>query len=213
MFKEKGFAPIIILVGILVIVAVVGGVYYLGVHRSYAPVSTPNPEVTSTLQPSSVSQTTPTPDVTSTPNPTANWQTYTDTQNGFSIKYPTDWYTAKSTNSSNELVGAYFSPNNVPIPNQGMEVTLFPNKDGLTLSDYIVQNYIPKGNFKYVQTNLDNNPAIDLDGSLLAIPGVGSHGLFTIKNGVVYELDWHPTTLPNDDQLRQEMLSTFKFTQ
>jgi hypothetical protein len=55
---QKGQLPIFILVGILVIVAVAGGAYYLG--RSTSPKPSPTPVVTSTP--------TPSPDTSPTPN-------------------------------------------------------------------------------------------------------------------------------------------------
>lgn len=67
--KQKGFAPIIILV--LIALAVVG---YFG-YKNYWP----------KLQTLVVS---PTP--TATDDPTANWKTYTNTAYGFSFKYPSD---------------------------------------------------------------------------------------------------------------------------
>ncbi|MDD2822705.1 MAG: hypothetical protein PHQ59_01355 [Candidatus Daviesbacteria bacterium] len=74
MLKEKGFAPIIIILGIVLFLGIVGGVYYFSKNSSSAiknnPVNTPTP--TATLK---VDETT-------------NWKTYTNTEYGYSIKYP-----------------------------------------------------------------------------------------------------------------------------
>lgn len=86
--RQKGFAPIIILL-VLVILGVVG---YFAYSKGYINInpskSTPtvNPQLDLTSSP--------------TPDPTANWKTYTDSDNIFSIKYPSDWYYFVS--SSNE---------------------------------------------------------------------------------------------------------------
>jgi hypothetical protein len=72
--RQAGFAPIIILI---LLVLVVGGVFYFATKNK----SVPSP-VAST-QPSS------SPIVISTPDPaTANWKTYTNNQYDFSLKYP-----------------------------------------------------------------------------------------------------------------------------
>src|SRR5450830_1059511 len=57
-----------------------GGAYYFGIKKgNILPVSTQTPtQITPTTKPSA--------------NPTANWKTYTDSDNIFSIKYPSDWY-------------------------------------------------------------------------------------------------------------------------
>ena len=72
--KQKGFAPIII---ILVIALIGAGAYFLGTKNILKFPSFP---LSPTLSPS------PTP----TPDPTANWKTYT--ANEFTFKYPVNWF-------------------------------------------------------------------------------------------------------------------------
>lgn len=69
-----------LLLGALVIIAALlgSGVTYLALQSK-----------TQQPQPTPVAQTQPSP--TPTPDPTANWQTYANTQYGFSIKYPSSW--------------------------------------------------------------------------------------------------------------------------
>lgn len=78
---QKGQAPVLILVGILVIVAVAGGAFYLG--RQTTPKPSPSPVVTSQ---------TPKPTNTSLESTgsaeTANWKTYKNSQYSYSFKYP-----------------------------------------------------------------------------------------------------------------------------
>lgn len=77
---QKGFLLIWILVGVLVIVAVAGGAYFLG--RQTTPKPSPAP-VSQNVQP------TPTPDETANPDSIgANWKIYEDLELGFSLKYP-----------------------------------------------------------------------------------------------------------------------------
>ncbi len=89
MHNQKGFAPILILVGILAIIAVAGGAYYFGKSQN------PKPQPQATTTPSSI------PDASREPNgsaETANWKTYTGMtsknnghQGQISIKYPPQW--------------------------------------------------------------------------------------------------------------------------
>lgn len=72
---EGGQTQVLILAGIVLTIALAGGIFYLG------RVTAPKPQnVTTSPQPS------PTLSQTSSPDPTANWKTYTTEE--FSIKYP-----------------------------------------------------------------------------------------------------------------------------
>lgn len=79
----------IILVGILVIVAIAGGAYYLGTQKT-PTTQVQNPVIISqTPQPTAISQITP----TSSPNPvdgTTSWKTYE--YGSFTFKYPSSYY-------------------------------------------------------------------------------------------------------------------------
>jgi len=75
--RQKGFAPIIILLAI-------GGlgllVYFGAFYKS--------PSQTSFQEPSSSS---PVPTTSASPDPTENWKTYTDEVGEFLFRYPNDW--------------------------------------------------------------------------------------------------------------------------
>lgn len=75
---QRGFTPIMLLVGILVLALVGGGAYYFGTLKN-------TPQTQDYVL---ISQT---PKPTQTPDETANWKTYTDEQSGYSMKYPVDW--------------------------------------------------------------------------------------------------------------------------
>lgn len=72
---RRGFAAPIVLIGVLVLLLVVGGAYYLG--KTSSPVTAPLPSSTS------AAVSTPASSV----NPTAGWRTYTSNTYGFLIKY------------------------------------------------------------------------------------------------------------------------------
>lgn len=80
---QKGQAQVLILAGIVLAIALAGGIFYLG------RITTPKPEnvITSSPQPS------PAPDETvyTESDRSANWKTYTNTKEPkFSFKYPSD---------------------------------------------------------------------------------------------------------------------------
>jgi len=74
---HNGFSLPMILLGILIIIAVAGGAYYLGTLKNKP--QTQNPVVTSQTVPPSPS---PISDLT------ANWKTYINTAYGYQISYP-----------------------------------------------------------------------------------------------------------------------------
>lgn len=86
--------------------------------------------VSSTTQPSS------------TPNETANWKTYTNSQENFSFKYPSDWKLREQVVESNEftiLVQAESSEKQLDeytkMPLYEVEVAVKENKEKLTLRE------------------------------------------------------------------------------
>lgn len=102
--KQKGFSVILILVGIVLVVVMVGGAYYLGTknNKSQNSVVTPNSSSSPTSTPSVDSQVTPTPTptVVSQTLDTTQWLTYKSpsfsasvgsSPVAFSIKYPSSW--------------------------------------------------------------------------------------------------------------------------
>ncbi|MBI2330215.1 hypothetical protein HYU94_02410 [Candidatus Daviesbacteria bacterium] len=64
--KQKGFTLILVIIGILVLAAVAGGAYYFGKSQISQPTITP----------------------ASSPDETANWKTYTNTEYGYLVRYP-----------------------------------------------------------------------------------------------------------------------------
>ncbi len=80
---EGGQTQVLILAGIVILIAVAGGIFFLGrltapKPQTQTPVATPQPS------PSPLSTKTP----AKVEDPTANWKTYTNTKIGFQIKYP-----------------------------------------------------------------------------------------------------------------------------
>lgn len=95
--RQKGFAPIILLIGVLVITLAAGGAYYY--YQSKQKLSTYSPPTPT----NNTVQTTPSP----TPNPTANWETYENAY--YSFKYPDDWdLEIDSKKDSNEIIPSVY---------------------------------------------------------------------------------------------------------
>lgn len=84
--RQKGFAPIIIL---LVIVAL-GVLGYLAFAKGYLSVNLPKP--LAIVTPSVV------PSLSTTPDPTSNWKTYTSKVQNFSFKIPKELVVLESNN-------------------------------------------------------------------------------------------------------------------
>lgn len=86
---EGGQTQILILAGIVILVAVAGGIFYLGRISAPKPqnVATSSPQPSTTLSP------------TTSPDPTANWKTYTNARHAYTIQYPQE-YTVKEDRNS-----------------------------------------------------------------------------------------------------------------
>ena len=89
MTSQRGFTPILIIVGILIIATVAGGAYYLRKDTSSLRGGSEATDVAISPTP------TPTPDETvyTESDETANWKTYTNTEYGYSIKYSQNFKT------------------------------------------------------------------------------------------------------------------------
>ncbi len=104
--KEKGFAPLIIMLGILIILGIACGAYYLGTIRNKPKIQ--NPIVTSQATPTARSaQTTPVP----LSDETANWPSHTNSYLHYAIKYPTGWQ-IKTCTYGQDKNGATISADN-----------------------------------------------------------------------------------------------------
>lgn len=110
--NQKGQAGILILVGIVILIAVAGGIFYLGRITAPKP-HTQTPVTTSSPQPF------PTPtDASREPNgsaKTADWKTYIR-KNVFEIKYPPNWQ--PSVDGENDSMISFYREG-VADPNKG----------------------------------------------------------------------------------------------
>lgn len=103
--NNSGFAQVILV--IILIVLVGGGMYYFGTLKDNSKVTetpTEEPIATETQKPGN-------PTVKPTADPTAEWKTYTNSDYGFSLKYPQEMQFTNSEKPSFSLV--YLGPKQV----------------------------------------------------------------------------------------------------
>lgn len=189
---QKGQALVLILVGILIIISVAGGAYFLG--KSSTPKPQPPKPVVQTPQ--------PTPDASPVPTgtgETANWKTYTSIKYGYSIDYPADWGTAPSDQSE-----ASFAPKKsegVPVG-----ISVISGK----LSDQLDKRKKELKDAGY-NTKIEDYKVNNVDGKKLMFNKAGQEGydFLAEKNGYTYHLTGASEKWIN---IVNQMLSTFKFT-
>lgn len=200
---KKGFAPIIILLGITIIAVLVGGVL---VYTNYS---------------NNQSKLNPQPTPTSTSDETANWKTYTNKKYGFSFKYPSNW--VENEGKIEEKLGV----NGVnALTQKGIAVEVYENSGKLSALEFLdtifYKDYNEEGlkglkeiYMKQYQENSYLEP-IAIDGKSatyieqLTIPSgsKGSGVWVAVKNNGFF-LRGYPTE--GTDEIFKQILSTVKF--
>lgn len=201
---------LLILFGVLVVLGLMGGSYYLG-----------------TKQQGSVSMVSYTKQVTATPtntpaptaDPTVNWKAFTDIS--FSIKYPNNW-TASGDAGSIE----FYDPMSMQkvvgngggimqVPQQYVNISIFNIADS---PKSYVDKLFTTAPYSTDTQSMQSRKSIVLNGYSAEVylgTGEGSEGYDIIvsdgKNHLfVINI---PTNYPTADKTISQMLSTFKFTQ
>ena len=146
-----GFAPILIVLFIAVILGIVGGAYYLGTQKGSSeptpiPTIVPRPTLQASPIPSLIPN--PTPTSTSTPKPTTK-----PVQNGVSlenIKYtlPSGWISEIANNT------LHIHPTN----QFGVWIKVYDYPNNIGRREYYCQvvNYCIQGTTKFTDTNIGN---------------------------------------------------------
>jgi len=204
--KQKGFAPIIILV--LVVLAVIG---YFG-YKNWVKLKT-------------IATPTPSPAEASTQDGTVNWKTYTNTKYGFSIKYPSGWNIQTIISSSD---GSGFS--NVTGTDSNIEIS---NTSGMVVPSVqidVINQSLEKQVASYKNT-LENSPAgrysnvNQYSGSFMGADATIFEAIQTLSPNYTVNIKDYNFKSPNNyvmsvirtgnntDQTElDQILSTFKFT-
>ncbi|MBI2020732.1 hypothetical protein HYS94_04985 [Candidatus Daviesbacteria bacterium] len=204
---QKGFAPLLIIVGILVVGLIAGGAYYLG------SVGAPKPQ---------------TPVVNQTPQPTAdetaNWKTYTNENLEFTIKYPSDWTVHEfPVDTQYKLLHLIFTsrPEDIKLS------TNYNSRNGFTITvntslhnqDTLQREGRDKGpnfaGFNYNQTtflDLPANRAYMTYSDMISDTGAGISWLYFNKGSYGWTLGWPNTDFEGHyDSVYDQILSTFRF--
>lgn len=157
-----------------------------------------------------------------TPGPTADWKTYTNTQYGFSFKYPAGWTATSSAVLNNSLL-AYIGVNPSVPPHETdygypdyIAATVLNNQQNLSTEKMLELTH--PGN-DYTQFNLQiNSTSVDgYSAQKVEIPGpYGQEEVFIKKANMVYNieltqflLDKNDPGLISDDTFKQ-VLNTFR---
>lgn len=218
--RQTGIVGIFVLVLILVI-AVAGGTYYLGRVSTKSPhtkIQQPS-QITQTIPAfSPSSQTTPSSTLTPTQNSTANWKTYENTNYGFTIKTPPQYFFQE--NANNKALISLMETN--PNPNRefglGFDIKLSKAPSG---SYSILEQFGSTGDVTYSNSLFIKNKtpqSITLGGKkgyVMRDIGAGVAGILKeivlINDNNLYNVQIGGSWTEKEDEADQ-ILSTFKFT-
>ena len=207
--NQKGQALIFLLVGILIIAAL-GGAYYLGRQTT--------PKVTSSIQPTlNPADASPAPTgagVSGAPNgaaETANWETYTNTKYSFEFKYPPTWSVIESKAPINPYLAFIELGPTDSIQSGGMIA--------ITVRNQTENNYravLTKEGFQIVQRidiQLGTNKAshYKLNKTLESGEKSEQEIVISMKNGVLYEINGGSNLREQNKNIFDQILFTFKF--
>ncbi len=167
----------------------------------------------------------------------ADWQTYTNDQYGFNIKYPSNWVTKEIPNQEYGGVVNFFQSGTKTYPEQGgsqpigenvVTLSLLKNPDDLTLQQIFNNNYNkclqqPNNDFGCPgPQNTESWQTITVDGAKawrtgdIGIPeGPGADTLYIKQDGYYIEMTlmfFEPVRKNIDTAILDRMISTFRFT-
>ena len=192
--------------GILVVAGVAFGAYQLG-QRRIQPQPSPSPEAV----------------VSPTPDPTADWLIYTNTEYGYSIKYPKDWNTSEPEEGPEEGKRINFHPwQERSLDKVDYQISIIINEadSEITLSSWLdqkIESYPSEvkeliTRERIVLNNLEGEKVLEEPSQ------AGVYNIYTKKGSYVYNFMLAPYSPQNLPQLLPEsldyfnlMLSTFRF--
>jgi hypothetical protein len=189
--KQKGFAPIFI----LLIVVIIGAAGYFAYSKGYISINLPKP--------SGVSITTPT--TSPTPDPTANWITYSNNTYHFSFRYPNTWFSTDCNNNNLLLLGSEAVPSCISIGGTVAFEINDKNSESKLGGDLINYELVKQS------SDLDNNISKYYLRRVDSGKYDESRTLYTISLDSTYELDAEIFNRTNET-VTEQILSTFKFT-
>lgn len=205
-YKQKGFAPIVTILGIIVIFGAVGGAYYFGQSSTKLPASSSQVPVATSQTP--ISPTQPIAKTTISPtsaivDETANWKIYQNEIYKFSLKYP-DVYKTDVSEAPDNQTHENVSSLRLLGPVSTVEIFAENNNSGLSLSDWVT---------KYAKLDTKNAKSITIDNqSGYRFIGNNMGAVYSLvylkKDKIIYWMQ----IVPEDNQIFDQIISTFKFT-
>lgn len=198
--KQKGFAPILILI-LIVGIGIVAASYFAGSKGIFSKLP-------------AISISSPTP--SATPDVTANWKTYANSSYSYQIKYPSDWSVINEDKDKPAFkaivqLAPNNSTNNLPSVVVAIEQNTFDTVyNGLK---EVSERY--KGTFKQFTVNnliTNANKAEFITGA-----GNSDYNIQVIfeKNKLAYNIEFLSKNPPDPNEIKifDQILSTFHFTQ
>ncbi len=188
---QKGSVSTFFLVGVLVLLLVIIGVYFFGKFRGLS-IRTQTIPKNDSLQ----SVVEPMPIV----DETANWKIYTAKNNEFSFKYPADWYYEPVPGYEAHEVSFFLNGTKADHgygDHKGNEVFTVDITDDDRSLQLLKNNYYPDASF----TTIADKPTLKTSFGLIIVKVSGKSQL-TIVGG-----------LKAAESYTEKILSTFKFTQ
>lgn len=236
---QKGFSPLFVLLGIILIIGIVSGAYYFGTLRNIQPqLQRSIPATIPSSPPSPILSPIPLSSLSSSPATTYNWVTITAaesanwksyTKYGFTLKYPPDWREDNSFSSRDDLITILTSdspcPSNAGCGGQesGIHIYLHDTKQKPTSKDYINGYVIPLAkleNSPSIPRIIDSQPSYFSD-----IDATVAEGFFTVGSpgpvAFIYKRmtnNWgneiiELSSISTDNDIVSKIFSSFKFTQ
>ena len=222
--SQKGFAPILILVGILIIATVAGGAYYFGKNSS--SLRGTNEKSDAAISPTSSPIYSPSPSMDETANPDsigANWKTYTNIKYYTNFKYSPhlniieDDMDTDESNHAGLLINLYTNnepgASNITISVRSLGFMNLEKTDNLydKLSNVKVgENYNdPHGIYKRqpdIEINGVTGIVTTIEPGSMSLEGVQNEEVIFKKNGYYFSLSQSGF----QNELNQ-ILSTFRF--
>lgn len=212
--EQKGSALLLIILGVVIILGAIGGIYYFGKLQSVKPEAAPSPNPVVTSQ---TPQPTPTPQPTSIPDTTTNWKVFQFTDStgfGYAIKAPPDWNSRPFGGEANpepKEIAQNIYKNCGGVKDDNVQILHFNdnNPQPTVNSNY---NSLEKDGFTKSTINTQSGLVLnELTGEPVKI-GLTDHYIYIITPKGYYSIFGRGECTSNFSTLFNQILSTFKFT-
>lgn len=164
-------------------------------------------------------QPTPTPIATPTPAPTADWKTYTNTEYGYSVRYPNDWQTFEVKEGPETGIRVDFAESESFSGRKYWSwIKVNDNSDGLSVKQWVNGFSSQYSDQPEVMAGItrEKEKIADVEAErVVGLPGMTETvSVFIPKEKIIYEIVLQKGVKTLSDEAKQTfnlMLSTFKF--